>query len=94
MADDVLRQLEARVARLEEELGRVKRQLAIEQGKPWWKQIIGAFEGDKMFEAIAREGRRIRRADQVLKPAQPKNASGRKRGLKRTKSTQKNKAPD
>jgi len=62
MHEEPLRQLESRVAMLEEELKRLKAQLQ-ERNRSGWESIVGIHEGDKAFEQIVREGRKIREAD-------------------------------
>jgi hypothetical protein len=58
--DRNMRQLEARLARLEKELAGLK---AIVEGKPqgpWYREIVGVFAGDEAFGEITRLGRLIR----------------------------------
>jgi hypothetical protein len=54
------RQLEARLARVEKELAELKAALGRKQAKPWYREIVGAFEGDEAFAEITRLGRLIR----------------------------------
>jgi hypothetical protein len=53
-------QLEARLTRLEKEVAELKVALAKNQGRPWYRQIVGDFAGDKAFAEIIRLGRLIR----------------------------------
>jgi len=53
--------LEARLARVERELAELRTALAGRQDKPWYRQIVGDFAGDKAFAEILRLGRLIRR---------------------------------
>lgn len=54
------RQLEARLKRVEEELAQLKAAISTKSGKPWYRDIVGAFAGDKAFAEISRLGRLIR----------------------------------
>jgi hypothetical protein len=63
MAAPTLEELVQRIDRLEEELRRLKALVETNSGKRGWEAIVGAHEGSKVFEEIAREGRKIRRAD-------------------------------
>ncbi len=54
------RQLEARLERVEKELAELKAAVAGKQGKPWYREIVGAFAGDEAFAEITRLGRLIR----------------------------------
>jgi alpha-D-ribose 1-methylphosphonate 5-triphosphate synthase subunit PhnL len=62
MNDNPLRLLENRVARLEEEIQQLKIQL-LEPDRKGWQAIVGCYADKKTAEAIAREGRKIRRAE-------------------------------
>jgi hypothetical protein len=79
MTNDTLRQLEERVARIEEELQQIRGLIAKakEPEIPWWEQIRGSFKDDPVFAEIVRLGRQIRRADRPK--AKKKSAKGRKR---------------
>jgi hypothetical protein len=55
------RQLEARLERVEKELAALKAAVAGKQGKPWYREIVGAFAGDEAFAEISRLGRLIRK---------------------------------
>lgn len=57
------RLLEERLARVERELEQLKSVLSRRSRTPWWRQIVGDFEGDRAFAEIVRLGRRLRRAD-------------------------------
>ena len=54
------RQLEARLKRVEQELAELKAKVAGKKGKPWYREIVGVFSGDKVFAEITRLGRLIR----------------------------------
>jgi hypothetical protein len=90
MANDTLRQLEDRVARLEEELRQVKAQLAKakEPEKPWWEQIAGSMKGDKTYAAIVREIRKNRRANYQAVCAELDRAAAGQRGRKKRRTNQ------
>jgi hypothetical protein len=62
MNNTSLRQLENRIARLEEEIQQLKIQL-LEPSRKGWPAIVGCYADQKTAEAIAREGRKIRRAE-------------------------------
>ncbi len=53
-------ELEARLTRLEHELAAVKASLSKRKAAPWYRQILGDFEGDKDHREIVRLGRLIR----------------------------------
>jgi hypothetical protein len=59
--------LEERVAAIEAELAQLKQRLTVAPpgGLPWWKQIVGVFEGDAEFDEAMRLGREYR---QSLRP--------------------------
>jgi hypothetical protein len=54
------RQLEARLRRVEDELAELKATIAAKHAKPWYREIVGIFAGDKAFAEITRLGRLIR----------------------------------
>ncbi len=56
--------LEERVAALEAEVERLKRERNLEEtkDKPWWERIYGAFADDPMFEEAMRLGEEYRRS--------------------------------
>ena len=53
-------ELEARLQRVEKEIAELKAAFAAKQGKPWYREIVGAFAGDEAFAEISRLGRLIR----------------------------------
>jgi hypothetical protein len=53
-------QLEARLKRVESELAELKAAVAGAKAKPWYRQIVGVFAGDRSFAEITRLGRLIR----------------------------------
>jgi len=55
-----MRQLEARLERVEKELAELKAAVNGKQGQPWYREIVGVFAGDKAFAEITRLGRLIR----------------------------------
>jgi hypothetical protein len=52
--------VEARLNRIEQELAELKAALAPPSAKRWYREIVGAFAGDKALADIARLGRLIR----------------------------------
>jgi hypothetical protein len=56
-----IQQLEARLARVEEELAQLRAAVAGKRVEPWYRQIVGDFAGDKAFAEIIRLGQQIRR---------------------------------
>ncbi len=91
MSAEALRQLEERVARLEEELKLVRAQLNKdrESGEPWWKSFVGAGtdEASREVHEIIRRNREkdreraIRRAEkaEAARKARAQKAKARKR---------------
>ena len=57
------KKLEQRVTQLEKELRQVKAQLGARRQVPWYRQILGEFKDDPVFDEIVRMGRQIREAD-------------------------------
>ncbi len=53
-------QLDARLKRVEKELAELKATMVTKQSQPWYREIVGIFEGDKDFAEIARLGRLFR----------------------------------
>src|SRR5215813_12346045 len=60
---DVLRQLEERLRRLEEQVATVMKQRPEQSGEPWWKRFCGVFEGSEVAESVRKRIQRNRRAD-------------------------------
>lgn len=58
-----MEQLERRVAKVEKELAELKSAVLQQDGVPWWRQILGDFEGDQDYQEIARLGQELRRTD-------------------------------
>jgi hypothetical protein len=56
-----LREFEARLAKVEQELEALKITLGKQRAGPWYRQILGDFAGDETFAEIIRLGRAIRR---------------------------------
>ena len=57
--------LEERVTLLEAEAARLKARQATatpEDAAPWWKKLVGIYEGDPDFEEVVRLGREYREA--------------------------------
>jgi hypothetical protein len=56
--------LEARIAALENEVTRLRRDLESGRGggKPWWEQIAGTFAQDRMYREAMRLGQQQRRS--------------------------------
>jgi hypothetical protein len=85
MAADKVRDLEERVAQLEEELRQIKAGIAKgkEPEKPWWEQIAGCQAGSKAYDAVVREMEKNRREErraaiQAAKEAERKEKERRK----------------
>ena len=53
-------QLEARLARVEQELAELKATLTGKRAARWYQRIVGDFADDKAFAEIARLGRLAR----------------------------------
>jgi hypothetical protein len=85
MADDTLRQLEDRIARLEEELRQLQALVVKEKEpeKPWWERTAGMFKDSKVFDAIVREGRKIREAERRAARAEEAKAAKKARPRKK-----------
>jgi hypothetical protein len=66
-------ELASRVARLEDELGKIKAQL-VEQNRRSFEAMAGSYGDRKTLEAIAREGRKIRDADRAAAHASEKGS--------------------
>ena len=56
-------QLEQRVAEIERELAKLKSAVLQRDDTPWWRKIIGEFEGDEAYSEIVRLGQELRRAE-------------------------------
>jgi hypothetical protein len=56
-------QLERRVSQIERELAELKSAVAHQDKVPWYRQILGEFEGDEQYAEIARLGQELRQAD-------------------------------
>jgi hypothetical protein len=54
--DKRLKQLEVEVERLKAQIGRNRR-------VPWYRQILGQFENDPVFDKVVQLGRGIREAE-------------------------------
>jgi hypothetical protein len=53
--------LEQRVSDLEAEVSKLKSKFdAIETSQPWWKQIVGTFENDPIYDEAMKLGRHYR----------------------------------
>jgi hypothetical protein len=53
--------VEDRLQQVEKDLAELKAALAIEPGRPWYRQIVGSFANDAVFAEIIRLGRLTRR---------------------------------
>jgi hypothetical protein len=62
MNEQLFQQLEERVSRLEKDLQEIKAR-QVEKNRRAFEALAGIHEGDKVFEQIVREGRKIREAD-------------------------------
>jgi hypothetical protein len=89
MAADKVRELEERVARLEEELRQVKAGIAKdkEPEKPWWEQIAGSQKGSKAFEEVVREMEKNRRAERKAAIQAAKDAERKEKERRKPRST-------
>lgn len=63
-----IKELEERVAILEQELLMLKRQLLQLAVVPWWEQISGVFADTPAFDKAETYGRRYRTRQQADKP--------------------------
>ena len=55
--------LRRRIDALDEKVARLKRQVRANGSKkelPWWREVAGRFDGDRVFNEIVKEGRRWR----------------------------------
>jgi hypothetical protein len=76
---DTSHQLEARIARLEEEVRQLRSCLSDKRTPGGWEEIIGTHKGDKIFEEMVREMRKNRRADYAAARTDPRSvAEGQK----------------
>jgi hypothetical protein len=76
-----LKELEARVAALEREVGQLREALPTAAGqRHWWHDDAGRFENDPIFDDIVRLGKEYRDS---LRPGQRKTVD--KRGKSRAK---------
>jgi len=62
MSDEVIQQLQERVAHLEEEVRQLKAQ-QVNDDRPWWEKTAGMFANDPLFPEFVKELRRQRRED-------------------------------
>jgi hypothetical protein len=56
-----IKELEARLARLEKELVELKATITGKSKIPWYREIVGSFAHDPVHKEIVRLGRLIRR---------------------------------
>jgi hypothetical protein len=54
------KQLETRLARIEQELAELKAALKGRRAGSWYRQIVGDYAGDEALREITRLGQRIR----------------------------------
>jgi hypothetical protein len=74
MNNTKLQELEAKVARLEEEIRDIRRLIADGSSVPWWKRIAGTFKDDPVFAEIVQLGQKIRREELTMEFKEtPKN---------------------
>ena len=57
------KQLEKRVENIERELAELRTVVWKNNHEPWWRQIVGQFEGDDAYATIIQLGSELRRAD-------------------------------
>ena len=55
--------LEVRVHNIEKELAELRTVVEKNYREPWWRQIVGQFEGDDEYATIIQLGSELRRAD-------------------------------
>jgi len=55
------REFEVRLAQVERELAELKAASGNGRSRPWYRQIVGDFAGDRAFAKIVRLGQLIRR---------------------------------
>lgn len=61
------KEIETRVASLEQEIALLKKKMsALEKPAAWWQQISGAFAGDADFEEAVKLGREFREGETDL----------------------------
>jgi hypothetical protein len=66
--------LEQRVSDLEVEVSQLKRKVTeLVTSQPWWEQIVGTFEHDRIYDEAMQPGRHYRQS------LRPKTATRRKR---------------
>ena len=59
-----LRELQQQLSKLQQELKELREHvLNRPQSRPWWEQIAGSAAGRPLFDAVAREGRKIRQEE-------------------------------
>ena len=61
-------QLEKRLTRVEEELKELKAAMTPAPKVPWWREIMGGFKDDPVFDEIVRLGAQIRKRDRKARP--------------------------
>lgn len=73
-----VRELEARVTALEDEMAQLRQQLntVIKPAKPWWEEIYGTFADDPIYEEAMRLGREYRES---LRPKPAKRSTKRRK---------------
>ena len=73
--------LAARVAALENEVARLRKNLESERagGKPWWEQIVGTFAQDRVYKEAMRLGQQQRRSERSPASRQGKDSHVRTR---------------
>ena len=63
-----LSQLEKRLDRIEQELKELKAAVNPKPKVPWWREIMGGFKDDPVFDEIVRRGAQIRKRDRKVRP--------------------------
>ncbi len=58
-----LKELESRLTNLEHEVRELRTKLSEQIKVPWYRQIVGAFKDDPVFEEIVRLGAEYRESD-------------------------------
>lgn len=90
LSPQLLRQLQERIGRIEQELAQLKAVLAEQQGpqKPWWEKTAGMFAADEQFHQVTEWMRKEREKDKARVGARMdrQEQRERERELKRKKA--------
>jgi hypothetical protein len=73
--------IEVRVKQLEDEVRELKSRLDAVSNVPWYRQILGTFADDPVFDEVVRLGREIREAERKpVKGSRARSATKKKGG--------------